>query len=611
MNNFIFILIILLLILFIIFYKNKKKKEQFVADIYNEPILKLDVIDTKIPEITIYKNEYDTSIKFDSLNRFDKSILIKSVDDFDLIEKKPSNLYYTDVYTFNKYYKKDYKALTLCTIPKSLLFVTKSNIPDLTTDFLRIGYLNEIDKLIAINIIKSQKDFLSIKNYDFIPTNNVTEDLFNLNNIDVFIYFNTLSNPLFSEIKNNDFNLIPYNNVNNVNKDLFEYYFPFYRKKIYTIEKSVDKNVVHNTIQIDTIIFTTKEDLDFNKNYISILDYFDEYLKINYYLQYFDFTEISKEWSLGKQDTITDLIETFEDGEKKEQGMLFIINEQISSSDRLELKNAEIVSNDDIIVYRVNRLSINDIPINENDRFIFTYNIGEFEINKLYYVSEIEDNSILVENAKKIELGDEIINFDSNYIKLTDDTIKKYSLEYGDSLYVMEYGKGLVVTGKDNDTESDEGVLFILLEEKIETPLGGEYVNIKVRESCVADQLMGGTGTDIGLVDDIYQVEQTFNEKTIREWDSPCVEDEECPFYLKNKNYPNKRGGCVNGYCEFPIGLKRISYKKYYEVINENNYPRCEGCDDDNIFCCDEQGADHDNYVGPNYIFSRNQDMVS
>ena len=608
MNNFILILIILLLILFIIFYKNKNKKEQFVADIYNEPILKLDVIDIKIPEITIFKNEYDTSIKFDNLNRVDKSILIQSIDDFDLINKRPYNLYYTDVYTFNKYYKKDYKALTLCTIPKSLLFVTKSNIPDLTTDFLRIGYLNETDKLIAINIIKSQKDFLSIKNYDFIPTNNVTEDLFNLNNIDVFIYFNTLSNPLFNEIKNNDFNLIPYNNVN---KDLFEYYFPFYRKKIYTIEKSVDKNVVHNTIQIDTMIFTTEEDLDFNKNYVNILDYFDEYLKINYYLQYFDFTEISKEWSLGKQDTIMDLIETFEDGEKKEKGMLFIINEQISSSDRLEFKNAEIVSNDDIIVYRVNRLSINDIPINENDRFIFTYNIGEFEINKLYYVSEIEDNSILVENAKKIELGDEIINFDSNYIKLTDDTIKKYSLEYGDSLYVMEHGKGLVVTGKDNDTESDEGILFILLEEKIETPLGGEYVNIKVRESCVADQLIGGTGTDIGLVDDIYQVEQTFNEKTIREWDSPCVEDEECPFYLKNKNYPNKRGGCVNGYCEFPIGLKRVSYKKYYEVINENNYPRCEGCDDDNIFCCDEQGADHDNYVGPNYIFSRNQDMVS
>ena len=608
MNNFILILIILLLILFIIFYKNKNKKEQFVTDIYNEPILKLDIIDIKIPEITIFKNEYDTSIKFDNLNRVDKSILIQSIDDFDLINKRPYNLYYTDVYTFNKYYKKDYKALTLCTIPKSLLFVTKSNISDLTTDFLRIGYLNETDKLIATNIIRSQRDFLSIKNYDFIPTNNVTEDLFNLNNIDVFIYFNTLSNPLFSEIKNNDFNLIPYNNVN---KDLFEYYFPFYRKKIYTIEKSVDKNVVHNTIQIDTIIFTTKEDNDFNKNYVNILNYFDEYLKINYYLQYFDFTEISKEWSLGKQDTITDLIETFEDGQKKEQGMLFIINDQINSSDRLEFKNVEIVSNDDIIVYRVNLLIINNIPINENDRFIFTYNIGEFEINKLYYVSEIEDNSILIENAKKIELGDEIINFDSNYIKLTDDTINKYSLEYGDSLYVMEQGKGIVISGNDSETESDEGILFILLEENIETPLGGEYVNIKVRESCVADQLMGGTGTNIGLVDDIYEVEQTFNEKTIREWDSPCVEDEECPFYLKNKNYPNTRGGCVNGYCEFPIGLKRISYKKYYDVINENNYPRCEGCDDDNIFCCDEQGADHDNYVGPNYIFSRNQDMVS
>ena len=286
MNNFIFIIIILLLVLCIILYKNKKKKEHFIADIYNEPILKINVTDTKIPQINIYKNEQDTSIKFDNLNRFDKSILIKSVDDFDLIDRAPYNLYYTDVYTFNKYYKDDYKAVSLCTIPKSLMFVSKSNIPDLTTKYLRIGYTNEIDKIIAKNIIKSQTNFLSINNYEFILTNNVTEDLFNLNNIDIFVYFNTLSNPLFNEIKTNDFNLVSYNDVN---KDLFEYYFPFYRKKIYTIEKSVDKNVIYNTLQIDTIIFTTKEVVDFNKNYLKILEYFDEYLKINYYLQYFDF----------------------------------------------------------------------------------------------------------------------------------------------------------------------------------------------------------------------------------------------------------------------------------------------------------------------------------
>ena len=63
MINIIFILIILFLVLIIILYKNNKKKEQFVSEINNEPILKLNVIDTKIPILTIYKNEYDISIK--------------------------------------------------------------------------------------------------------------------------------------------------------------------------------------------------------------------------------------------------------------------------------------------------------------------------------------------------------------------------------------------------------------------------------------------------------------------------------------------------------------------------------------------------------------------
>ena len=99
---------------------------------------------------------------------------------------------------------------------------------------MRIGYLNEIDKQIAINLIKSQNNFLSLKNYEFILTNNITEDLFNLNKIDIFVYFNTLTNPLLDEIKSNDFNLVPYNNVN---KDLLEHYFPFYRRQIFTINK--------------------------------------------------------------------------------------------------------------------------------------------------------------------------------------------------------------------------------------------------------------------------------------------------------------------------------------------------------------------------------------
>ena len=621
MINIILILTILFLLLIIILYKNKGKKENFVSNIYNEPILKKNVIDIEIPIINIYKNEYDISNKFNNILNELNNINIVNIRNFDNIEKKPSNLYYTDVYTFNKYYKEDYKALTLCTIPKSLLLVSKSQDIDLTGSALKIGYLNEIDKKIAINLIKSQNNFVSIDNYEFIPTNNVTEDLFNLNNINVFIYFNTLSNPLFDEIKNNDFNLVSYNNVN---KDLFQYYFPFYRRKIFTINKAIDKNIIHNTLQIDTMIFTTKEDEEFNKNYLGILDYFNEFLRINYYLQYFDFTEISKKWSYEKQEGIKDVLETFQDGEDKDDSILFVIKNDNTTDELNAFNNSTILSNDDIIVYKIDITMINNIPINIGDRLLFSYQINKFEVNKIYYISEVNQDHIVVENSKKIELSDEVINLNTNIIELKSDTIKEYNLDYGDTVYVLDYGLGIIVEKKGED---NLGKLYILLENNTDTSnnynLGGEYVNVRIREACVSDQLSGGTGT--GYVDDIYDindtpdntdldlynVEKSFNDINVREWDNRCVEDEECPFYLKNKNYPNTRGGCINGYCEFPIGLKRISYKKYYEVINENNYPRCEGCDDDNILCCEQQGADHDNFRGPNYIFSRNPDMVT
>lgn len=59
-------------------------------------------------------------------------------------------------------------------------------------------------------------------------------------------------------------------------------------------------------------------------------------------------------------------------------------------------------------------------------------------------------------------------------------------------------------------------------------------------------------------------------------WDTPCKFNEDCPFYKKNSNYPNKRGGCNNGFCEMPINIDIIGYKEY----NENNLDKavCHNC---------------------------------
>ena len=82
-------------------------------------------------------------------------------------------------------------------------------------------------------------------------------------------------------------------------------------------------------------------------------------------------------------------------------------------------------------------------------------------------------------------------------------------------------------------------------------------------------------------------------------WDKPCLSDDECPFYMANKNYPNERGGCVNGSCEFHINMER----KGFRYFAEDKVPFCYNCPDSKLDCCDEQQKNNTLMVSPDYIF--------
>lgn len=73
-------------------------------------------------------------------------------------------------------------------------------------------------------------------------------------------------------------------------------------------------------------------------------------------------------------------------------------------------------------------------------------------------------------------------------------------------------------------------------------------------------------------------------------WDRPCRKDSECPFFQANQQDPNYRGGCVAGYCEFPVGVERRSWRK----TDPNTKPWCQGCapEVDPSQCCVDQAAD-------------------
>jgi hypothetical protein len=82
-------------------------------------------------------------------------------------------------------------------------------------------------------------------------------------------------------------------------------------------------------------------------------------------------------------------------------------------------------------------------------------------------------------------------------------------------------------------------------------------------------------------------------------WDREVKTNEECPFYKKNINYLNSRGGIIpGGKCELPIGMKLLGYRYY--SLEPDFKPFCYGCKPKNSLgqCCDEQEYPDYAFVG-------------
>lgn len=101
-----------------------------------------------------------------------------------------------------------------------------------------------------------------------------------------------------------------------------------------------------------------------------------------------------------------------------------------------------------------------------------------------------------------------------------------------------------------------------------------------LRYTCYGDPYTSNKALCNSPLDETGQIKkkQTY-------WDRPCEKDADCPFFQANKNYMNYRGGCVDGYCELPIGVRRQSWRLY----DPTTKPLCHGCPTSNMQCCDQQ----------------------
>jgi len=225
--------------------------------------------------------------------------------------------------------------------------------------------------------------------------------------------------------------------------------------------------------------------------------------------------------------------------------------------------------------------------------YLFTYMVLDSEYmnficNQRYYINGLKDVDI---NRIKAYYP---------FVKENYNTVKYY------------YDKSIESKNKSNESNSlnDIDSLYISTEKsllpimsyaiissvenfitRLEMP--GDYLEAGKESYYTSDKKQegagGGTGGYYGCYgngeikgkfecDSYYNIDGT--PKTYYSlWDKRCVADDECPYYKANTKYPNTRGGCIEGgFCEFPVGVKRLGYTKYSDT--NLNTPLCYNCDD-------------------------------
>jgi competence protein ComGC len=121
-----------------------------------------------------------------------------------------------------------------------------------------------------------------------------------------------------------------------------------------------------------------------------------------------------------------------------------------------------------------------------------------------------------------------------------------------------------------------------------------EYTNEIIGYGCYGNQ----------KIHNMYECNSEYNingtKKTYYSlWDKQCSSNDECPFYKANTKYINERGGCKNGLCEFPLGIKRLGFMQY---DNKGiNAPFCYECSNTrDLDCCNK-------IKNPDYVFANDR----
>lgn len=219
-------------------------------------------------------------------------------------------------------------------------------------------------------------------------------------------------------------------------------------------------------------------------------------------------------------------------------------------------------------------------------------NSFDYELYEL--VSNINDMNILATNNYYTMYFDyshitlKFLSKYNNYINTRSNTNTLQILEsYKDDIIIdiNENVKGFYDSSKSIFYPIDDNLLDFKMVKLVNQHIPEENGVYKIQNNILIkrdnNKLIEDSQFDARYV--CYNEPNTIKGLCKEKWDRPCKTNMECPFYQANKTYPNYRGGCIDGHCEFPLGLDKISYRKF----DPKTKPICHSCPVENRNCCD------------------------
>lgn len=394
--------------------------------------------------------------------------------------------------------------------------------------------------------------------------------------LDVNILYAVLSNKfsqIVKELKKLQINQIGvFDYINNImdGQEKIKYILPFSKMCVFDAnnELSVFKSSssMYHVICFEELIYTkANPKTDFNKDIVGmLLDYYKNKYNST------DYKSLNLYRKLG--------YDVYEPFDSKDSNDLHDTtkNSKPPSIEVNPLKNIdlELVNTSRYLIkeFVVPSLFIDGIKMRKNDKVILTNQSSEFENGK-YVVTELMNDSLKMINGVVVNWTDndmkivKVNNDDKEDVQIISIDKKNKDIEpllnTIDQLYI--HISGNVNMYGDFIGQNDKHVLFSMYNYE------QRFAKNNYDYQCIGDP-KPQTKEHCEHKFDLFGKEIDKNERNV--WDRRCLSDAECPFFEKNnKSY---RGGCNNGYCEMPLGVKALGFRKYESSIN--SYPFCQDC---------------------------------